>query len=44
MKSDIDRLMEEKDIDALFVIGPANHNSSMVYFTGIAHVSDAYLF
>jgi Xaa-Pro aminopeptidase len=43
MKSDIDRLMEEKGIDALFVVGSANHNSPMVYFTGIAHISDAYL-
>jgi Xaa-Pro aminopeptidase len=43
MRSDIDRLMSEKDIDALFVIGPANHNASMVYFTGIAHIDDAYL-
>jgi Xaa-Pro aminopeptidase len=43
MKNDIDRLMEEKDLDALFVVGSANHNSSMVYFTGIVHVSDAYL-
>jgi Xaa-Pro aminopeptidase len=43
MKNDIDRLMQEKDLDALFVIGSANHNPPMVYFTGIVHVSDAYL-
>jgi Xaa-Pro aminopeptidase len=43
MKNDIDRLMQEKDLDALLVIGPANHNSPMVYFTGLVHVSDAYL-
>lgn len=43
MKTEIDRLMEEKGIDALFVIGAANHNAPMVYFTGVVHVSDAYL-
>jgi Xaa-Pro aminopeptidase len=35
--------MKEKDIDALFVIGSANHNPMMAFFTGDVHVSDAYL-
>lgn len=43
MKTDVDRLMEENDIDVLFVVGSANHNANMVYFTGIVHISDAYL-
>lgn len=43
MKSDIDRLMEETGLDALLVIGPADHNPAMVYFTGLAHVSHATL-
>lgn len=43
MKSDIDRLMREKDLDALLIMGNAGHNPAMVYFTGLVHVSNAYL-
>jgi Xaa-Pro aminopeptidase len=43
MKSDIDRLMAEHDLDAIFVVGAANHNPAMVYFTGLAHLTDAYV-
>jgi Xaa-Pro aminopeptidase len=43
MKNDIDHLMKEANIDALFVSGPAAHNPAMTYFTGLVHVSDGYL-
>ena len=43
MKTDIDKLMKKHDIDALFIIGSAQHNPSMIYFVGTAHVSDAIL-
>jgi Xaa-Pro aminopeptidase len=41
MKSDLDRLMQSAGIDALLVTGPSMHNPDMVYFTGVAHVSQA---
>ena len=41
MKSDLDRLMQSSGIDALLVTGPAAYNPAMVYFTGVAHVSQA---
>jgi len=34
MKSDIDSLMQAQNIDALLVVGPAQHNPPMVYLTG----------
>jgi len=43
MKKDIDHLMEAAGLDALFVLGAAQHNPFMTYFTGGAHVSSAYL-
>jgi Xaa-Pro aminopeptidase len=43
MKKDIDRHMNEADLDALLVIGPAGHNPYMAYFTGLAHVTRGYL-
>ena len=43
MKTDIDKLMKKHGVDALFIIGAAQHNPSMVYFVGSAHVSDAIL-
>lgn len=43
MKSDIDRFMQESDIDALLIVGSARHNAAMTYFTGIVHVSDGYV-
>lgn len=41
MKSDIDTLMKAKNIDAILVIGHAEHNPPMFYFTGGGHVSHA---
>ena len=43
MKTDIDRLMKEADLDALLVLGPAAHNAPMAYFTGLAHLSVGFL-
>jgi Xaa-Pro aminopeptidase len=43
MKSDIDALMHEKNLDALVVFGNAEHNPPMYYFTGGGHVSHATL-
>jgi Xaa-Pro aminopeptidase len=41
MKSDIDRLMQEKDYAAILVTGPAQHNPAMVYMTGGGHMTNA---
>ena len=41
MKADLDLLMQSSGIDALLVTGPSLHNPAMVYFTGLAHVSQA---
>src|SRR5512136_1982096 len=43
MKSDLDRLMQAKNLDALLVLGNADHNPPMVYLTGGGHVSNATL-
>ena len=43
MKSDIDALMQEKNLDALMVLGAAEHNPPMYYFTGGGHISAAVL-
>jgi Xaa-Pro aminopeptidase len=43
MKSDIDRLMAENDLDAIFVVGAVSHNPTMIYFTGPVHLTDAYV-
>jgi len=43
MKTDIDRLMKDANLDALLVIGPAGHNPYMTYFTGLVHVTRGYL-
>ena len=43
MKSDLDRLMQQENLDALLVTGPASHNPTMVYFTGLIHLNDGYL-
>ena len=43
MKTDIDRLMKEADLDALLIFGPASHNAPMTYFTGLAHLSVGFL-
>ena len=44
MKSDLDHLMQQNSVDALFITGAAMYNPSMVYMTGGGHVSDAFLF
>jgi Xaa-Pro aminopeptidase len=44
MRSDLDALIKKQKIDALLVIGPTQHNASMVYFTGLAHITNAFLF
>ncbi|HRQ32748.1 MAG TPA: GxxExxY protein, partial [Anaerolineales bacterium] len=41
MKSDIDALMQARNLDALIVFGNAEHNPPMYYFTGGGHVSHA---
>jgi Xaa-Pro aminopeptidase len=43
MKSDLDALMQARNIDALLVIGNADHNPPMYYLTGGGHVSNATL-
>jgi Xaa-Pro aminopeptidase len=43
MKQDIDRLMHEAHIDALLIMGSGSHNPNMTYFTGKAHLTNAYL-
>ncbi len=41
MKNDIDQLMKENGIDALLIVGPAQHNPSMFYLTGGGHITNA---
>jgi len=41
MKQDLDRLMTDRNVDALWITGPANHNPAMVYFTGVANITRA---
>src|SRR3990172_6335008 len=41
MKSDLDRLMQSLDLDAILITGPAQHNPAMVYLTGGAHLTSA---
>jgi Xaa-Pro aminopeptidase len=41
MKSDIDRLMGVHELDAILVVGPAQHNPDMSYLTGSVHVTGA---
>lgn len=43
MKRDLDRLIEEKKFDAIWVSGPAQHNAAMVYLTGVSHLTHAEL-
>lgn len=43
MKKDLDDLMRENNIDALLVMGAGRHNPSMVYFTGVIHMTDGFL-
>lgn len=43
MKSDIDAIMQENNLDALVIFGNAEHNPPMYYLTGGGHVSHAVL-
>ena len=43
MKTDIDQLMQSRNLDGLLVIGNAEHNPPMTYLTGGGHVSKAVL-
>jgi Xaa-Pro aminopeptidase len=44
MKSDLDMLMKEAKLDAILILGNAENNPPMYYFTGAGHVSNAALF
>ena len=44
MKKDLERLIKENNVDALWISGAAQHNPSMTYFTGAVHVTNADLF
>jgi len=44
MKSDLDALMQARRLDALVVLGNAENNPPMYYFTGGGHISNAALF
>ena len=41
MKTDLDLLMHENNLDAILVTGPAQHNPAMVYLTGGGHLTNA---
>ena len=43
MKSDLDTLMQSKNLDAIVVIGNADHNPPMIYLTGGGHFGGATL-
>ena len=43
MKSELDTLMQAKDMDAILIFGNAEHNPPMYYLTGGGHVSHATL-
>ena len=43
MKSDLDALMQARDLDALLIFGDAEQNPPMYYFVGGGHVSGALL-
>lgn len=44
MKSDLDALMKAAELDAILVLGSAEANPAMYYFTGGGHITDAALF
>ena len=43
MKSDLDALMQARNLDAILVFGDAENNPSLYYFVGSHHVSNALL-
>jgi Xaa-Pro aminopeptidase len=43
MKSDLEALMQSKNLDAILIIGNASHNPPMYYLTGGGHINAATL-
>src|SRR5512147_126583 len=43
MKSDLDAIMQDRNLDALLIFGDAEQNPPMYYFVGGGHVSSAFL-
>ncbi|MBT7073799.1 MAG: aminopeptidase P family protein [Anaerolineae bacterium] len=43
MKTNLDQIMQDRNIDALLVLGDAEHNAPMYYLTGGGHVNAATL-
>jgi len=43
MKSDLDALMQARQLDAILIVGDAEHNPPLHYFVGGGHVSNALL-
>jgi Xaa-Pro aminopeptidase len=41
MKSEIDQLMKDNGIEALLIVGPAQHNPAMFYLTGGGHITNS---
>jgi Xaa-Pro aminopeptidase len=41
MRCDLTSLMEQSELDAILVTGPAQHNPAMVYMTGGGHLTNA---
>ena len=44
MRTYLDTLMKEQNIDALWIVGDMKHNADMVYFTGVHEVRQVDLF
>jgi Xaa-Pro aminopeptidase len=43
MKADLDALMRTENVDAMMILGNAQHNPAMVYMTGGGHILNAIL-
>jgi Xaa-Pro aminopeptidase len=41
MKTDLDSLMQDHNLDAILITGPGQHNPAMYYLTGGAHLTNA---
>ena len=41
MKSDLERILMENQLDGILVVGPGMHNPAMVYLTGGGHLTNA---
>ncbi|HSB65681.1 MAG TPA: Xaa-Pro peptidase family protein [Anaerolineales bacterium] len=41
MKTDLDAMMLEKELDAILITGPGQHNPAMVYMTGVGNITNA---